>query len=173
MTVHRPIDETFSADPQTERRADAFSERVGAGTGGLIDEAKTMAIGLAEREKRRLADNIALRARAIRQAAQPFRVTDPVLAEGIESVAETLDATADHIGLEDMDDLVEEVSDVVRRQPVLVIGAAALLGLAAGRFLRAAFDDPETPRRPAKASATTPPPPPGGYADWDDEGTLP
>lgn len=88
------------------------------------------------------ADEVQQAADAATSAANSF---DPgtMQAEAARQVAHQLEAVARQIRTADLDDTVRQVSSFARRNPALFIGAAALAGFAATRFLKAR--DPQRP----------------------------
>lgn len=58
-------------------------------------------------------------------------------AEAVRRVAEGIEGVANQIRTTDMDTVIRETSEFARRNPLLFIGAAAAVGFAATRFLKA------------------------------------
>jgi ElaB/YqjD/DUF883 family membrane-anchored ribosome-binding protein len=109
----------------------------------LLGEARGLAIDMAEREKEALSHAVARRAQALKSASAPFQETDPALAEGLLDIAEGVARGAAHLETHSIPDLMDDAGDWIRDNPLLALGAAALVGVAAGRFLRAGTE-PDT-----------------------------
>lgn len=89
-------------------------------------------------------------------------------AEAVRRVAEGIEGVANQIRTSDLDTIVREVSGFARRNPLLYIGAAAVVGFAATRFLKATSPDQARAGDPWSSSNTT-------YAStepFDDHGSV-
>ncbi|WP_208347026.1 hypothetical protein [Pseudaestuariivita rosea] len=64
-------------------------------------------------------------------------------AKAAEQVANGLEQAASQIRSADLNDIVDNVSDFARRNPLVFLGGAALLGFAATRFLKARAPEPD------------------------------
>ncbi|MCF8479297.1 MAG: hypothetical protein K9H25_02585 [Rhodospirillum sp.] len=103
----------------------------------LLGETRDLALNMAEREKDALSQAIARRAQALKAASAPFRDTDPALADGLLEIAEEVARRAAHLEARPLPDLMDDAGGWIRDNPILALGAAALVGVAAGRLLRA------------------------------------
>lgn len=91
-------------------------------------------------------------AEAARSAADEFQSASPH-AQHLSAVADQIDAASDRLRAMDTTEIAGHVRDVARRNPLVFLGGAALLGFAAARFLKAS-DAPD--RNPwATADADT------------------
>jgi hypothetical protein len=88
-----------------------------------------------------------------------------------ESGAERLDRAGQYLNDADADELLHRLEDFGRQQPLLIAGAGLLLGIAAGRFLKASstnryytspryIESRTAPARPAQDTWATQPLPP-------------
>lgn len=129
---------------------------------GLAEDAKATARAVAEDRAATLRDTASQRvsntAAAANAAAGHF---DPasLQAEALHGIADRVDEFAARLRQGDVSALASEVGDFARRNPALFIGAAALAGFAATRFLKArgpapaaAFDDTDPWGHPDHAS---------------------
>ena len=116
-----------------------------AGTGGKMKqevvklkvEAGSKARSAAEEGKSKAADTLSSVSRATREAAEKLKGSEvDMLAPYVESAADSIDGFADRMREKSVDDLVDDVRELVRRSPVLVIGIAAVAGFLVSRFLR-------------------------------------
>ena len=89
------------------------------------------------------ADEVNQAAQAAFSAAGAF---DPgtVQAQAARQIAQSLESLAHQVRTTDLADTVDRVSGFARRNPAVFIGAAALAGFAATRFLKARDPSPTT-----------------------------
>jgi len=83
----------------------------------------------------------------LRRAARDGNGADSPVARIAESAADNLQRFSDSLRDRDLDGLLRDAESFARRQPALFIGAAALVGFLAVRFLKAS--DSAEPRRPS------------------------
>jgi hypothetical protein len=80
-------------------------------------------------------------ASSLRDTAQQMRIEgDPQkqrFAQVADSGAERLERAGQYLTEADADELIHKLEDFGRQQPLLIAGAGLLLGIAAGRFLKA------------------------------------
>jgi hypothetical protein len=74
---------------------------------------------------------------ALRRAARDGNGADSPVARIAESAADNLQRFSDSLRDRDLDGLLRDAESFARRQPALFIGAAALVGFLAVRFLKA------------------------------------
>lgn len=127
---------------RTAQVADAARRAAGdlrGEVGDAVDRRSTMA-----------GDQVAGAARDMR------RVADTMRDEGREGPARLVDAAAvradrlaDYLERADAETMLADVRAVARRSPALVVGGAAVLGLALGRLVKSAEAEPDTHRRAA------------------------
>ncbi|WP_420862966.1 hypothetical protein [Algirhabdus cladophorae] len=118
-----------------------------------MDQAKDMA-----------ADKTQETADAADAAAAQFDPASPQ-AEAMQHVADHIEGVASQLRHADVTKLASQASDVIRRNPLLFIGGAAVAGFAAARFLKArdpqpahsGHDDPWGMPSPAKHNSPSDP----------------
>lgn len=94
----------------------------------------------AEDVKDQAADKVQQAANAADAAALQFDPASPQ-AQAVNQVAEHIEDVAAKLRSADVRDLADQATDFARRNPALFIGAAALAGFAAARFLKASAPD--------------------------------
>ncbi|MEO6396171.1 MAG: hypothetical protein ABIO40_09710 [Devosia sp.] len=116
----------------------------------LADEAKARiadaadkAKGLASEQKDLLASQIGGVADAMKRAADDLEASNGASAGYARTIADNANQLSSLIRENDVDRLMQMAQDFGRRQPVAFMGAAALLGFAASRFLRASASRPQ------------------------------
>ena len=124
----------------------------------IVDEAAEAVDEATDRAKT-VADNAAARARAeaeLQTAAVTGRVSrevdgaasalrgaadrippDSAAGRSFNQLADSLSGAADSLRTRDLNQIVEDVRGMARRNPLMFVGGAALLGLAAARFAKA------------------------------------
>ena len=128
--------------------------REGAGTtGGVIEQAKQktgqvveqvqqQAATRLDRQKENAVTGLSRVADTVRQMGQNLRGQEQqgaiaeYAAQYGERAAEQIERFTDYLREHDVNQLVGEVEDFARRQPVIFIGGAFLLGFAGARFLK-------------------------------------
>lgn len=108
-------------------------------------------------------------ASALRTAADELRSGSPQ-ERTLSQIADTLADASDALRSKDLGEMVGAVNDFARRNPMIFLGSAALIGLAATRFAKASArphhpggeDTGTLKRQPTNASATTSPGMPTG-----------
>jgi hypothetical protein len=107
-------------------------------TGDLVDQATAQATPQLESRKDQVVEGLGSTARALYQTSRQLREQEAAapVAEYAERAAARVERLADHLRERDLSELIGEVEDFARRQPVLFVGGAFTLGLFAARFLK-------------------------------------
>jgi hypothetical protein len=132
-----------------------WSERIREGAKVLKDEASNKlnkvaaalrkeADQMLEGPKEQAAEKISSVGAVIEKAGKVLQVgrTDP-LANYVNLTAERTHRAASYLRKTDLAEMTEDAAEVARRNPLTVYSAIFLVGIAAGRFLRAATDGDE------------------------------
>jgi hypothetical protein len=122
------------------------AERVATGAASVAkvtlesaaDQAVQRGRDVAENQKRALADQIHVIARGLRAIGNELAKDMPGAAGFVEEGASRLDEVSMALREKQLGDLAGEAARLGREHPILLFGAAALIGLAASRFLKAA-----------------------------------
>ncbi|WP_157960630.1 hypothetical protein [Primorskyibacter marinus] len=99
-------------------------------------EAEKIAEGQANAARQRVADEVGSLGGALRKAARDLE-TGTIQEQAMSRVAEGIADLSDNIATADLRQGVDDMAGYARRQPVAFLGAAALLGFAGARFLKA------------------------------------
>jgi hypothetical protein len=142
------------AREQAAGLADLAKEEVSA----VADKARSMAAD----QKDMLAEQVGGMAEAIDRAASELETSNGPSAQYARIIADNAQKLSATIRDNSVDDLLGIAQDFGRRQPALFVGAAALLGFAASRFVTASAK-----RREEQQSATVPDN--GGYQEYAGE----
>jgi len=110
-----------------------LAEKAKAQVGELADKAK----GMANEQKQLLASQLGGISDALDKVASELETRDDTTASYVRSVAQGAERVTSMVRDRDVDEIVSMVQDFGRKQPAAFIGAAALLGFAASRFIMA------------------------------------
>jgi hypothetical protein len=111
-------------------------ERLQDAATGLVDQAARTAEAQASTTMTRAGETIEQIARAIRDAGSGLRDEQPQIAGIADTAAERIESAATYLRDHDAGETLEEVQQMARRQPALVIAGGLALGLLVGRVLR-------------------------------------
>jgi hypothetical protein len=153
-----------TARQKTEEQAGQIVESGRSALRDQIDQRSTQA----GRQAQSLASSLRDTATQMRMEGDPQKQRFAGIAE---SGAERLDRAGQYLNDASADELLHKVEDFGRQQPLLIAGAGLLLGIAAGRFLKASstnryYSSPRYTRsrsletRPAQDTRATQPLPP-------------
>jgi len=131
---------TVAKKSTTEKAVDATKSTAKSVAAKVADTTHASA----EAAKHSVADEVSGVASALRNAARDMRNGSPQ-ERTIGQIAESLADAGDAIRGKEMGDVVRDVGDIARRNPVLFLGGAALLGFAATRFVKAGQPETQNP----------------------------
>lgn len=129
---------------EAESTAHELAEQARAQLGQAAEKVK----GMASEQKDFVAGQLESVATAVSRVADELRAEDAATAGYARSIADGMRRLSDTVRDRDVDDLVHVAEDFGRRQPAAFMGAAALAGFAASRFLFASAS-----RRSARSGA--------------------
>lgn len=127
-------------DPSMEQEhplAEAGQE-AGESVGRLAEKASSMGIERADQAREMTADGLEKLASTVRRVGTDMEAEQPMIANVASTAAEQAERAAGFLRETDARELIHNVEDVARRQPLLFVGGAFLLGMAASRFIKAA-----------------------------------
>jgi hypothetical protein len=105
---------------------------------GLKDQATQQAASKLDDRKGQAAEGITSFAGALRQAGDQLRQSDQNnVAQYTDQAAERIEQFASYLQGQDLGQMVDEVERFARRQPMIFMGGAFLLGILGARFLKA------------------------------------
>ena len=134
---------TGQKPPVTQQAKQAAADIADKAKGAAADTAQKVADtarSQADAAKSAAADEISGVASAMRAAAEEMRSGSPqerTFGQIAEGIADVSDAMRE----KDLSTMVQDVSDFARRNPLVFLGGAALIGFAATRFARASRPD--------------------------------
>lgn len=119
--------------------AAAASEELKSRAQGAADTVATEAGNYAGQAKDAAADEVKGVASALRTAAEEMRSGSPQ-ERTFSQIAESLADASDTMRDKDLGEMVGAVTDFAKRNPMVFLGSAALIGFAATRFAKASSD---------------------------------
>ena len=130
--LDQPIDGVQSQQhPLAEAGRDA-----GETVGHIAERAGSMGLQRADQAREMAADGIGQLADTVRRVSSETQ--QPMIADVASTAADQAERLAGFLRETDAREIVANVQDVARRQPLLFVGGAFVLGLAASRFIKAA-----------------------------------
>jgi hypothetical protein len=87
-------------------------------------------------QKQRAADSLSGVAQTLRSTTQNFQTDQDGIGRYINEAADRVDSLAHYLHDRELNDIVDEVEDFARRQPVAFLGGAFALGILGARFLK-------------------------------------
>lgn len=106
--------------------------------GHLAERATDIGLQQADRGRQAAADGIGHLADSIRRLSVEMESEQPAIAGVASTVADQADRTAKFLSESDAREIIAKVEGAARRQPLVFLGGALLLGAIAARFLKAA-----------------------------------
>jgi len=161
---------TASSSPDLAADANALLDEAKSTASRVAEEAKQQAAGLADRAKQEvgaatdkvrsiaadqkdvLAAQVGGVADAMQRAASDLEMNDGASAHYARLIADNAEKLSETIRNNNVDQLLGIAQDFGRRQPALFVGAAALLGFAASRFVLASAKRREDEQAAAMSS---------------------
>ncbi|RYE08768.1 MAG: hypothetical protein EOP22_12175 [Hyphomicrobiales bacterium] len=187
-----PIDTSLgtSTPPDLAADANALMDEAKAAAGKIADEAGEQIASLTDRAKQevgdatekvkslagdqkdQLADQMGGVAEAMERAADELDASNGDTARYARMIADNAEKLSSTIRDNSVDDLLGMAQDFGRRQPAMFIGAAALLGFAASRFVMASAKRRDAAIEPAPAYQPNSTSPQQGPADSQSLGEM-
>ncbi|WP_299785098.1 hypothetical protein [uncultured Marivita sp.] len=133
-----------SAGSEAKQKAGALAEQAKSAAGDVAQNAASAAKDQADAAKSSVADEVSGVASALRTAAEEMRSGSPQ-ERTFGQIAEGLADASEAMRNKDLSEMVQDVSAFARKNPLVFLGGAALIGFAATRFAKASSsNDPQT-----------------------------
>lgn len=125
------------ATQQAKQGSGQAMEQAQAKMGQALDKVEEKATSQAETQKVRAAEMVSQAAQAIHQTGDQLRQQDQQsVARFADMAAGRLDNLSGYLRQKDVQEMIDDVQDMARRQPMLFLGGAFAAGLLAARFLK-------------------------------------
>lgn len=139
---------------EVAHQAAALGEEAKSKVEGMAEKAK----GMAGEQKELVARHLGAISEALQNAASTLEGKDEGSAHYVRLIADAAEDLTASVRDNDVDDIVTIAQDFGRKQPAAFLGAAALLGFAASRFVAASASRPrETPTSASSTSVASTP----------------
>lgn len=122
---------------EVKQQASAIGEEAKAQLGEMAHDMADKARGMAAEQKEMVAGHLSGVASALDRVATELETDGEPIARYARMVADGADRMTSAVADHDVDELLEMAQEFGRRQPAAFLGAAALLGFAASRFVMA------------------------------------
>jgi hypothetical protein len=132
-TLESPSDTDTGTHPIAEAGKDA-----GESVSQLAERATDVGIKQADRGREQAASRIEEVAQTIRRVSTDMQGEQPQVANVAMTAAEQAERVAQYLRQTDTRQMIGRAEDAARRQPLLFVGGAFLLGVAVSRFFKAA-----------------------------------
>lgn len=136
-TLDEPAIDVANGDESTHPLAEAGRD-AGESVGHLAERATDIGIRQADRGRQQAASGIDQVAKTIRRVSTDMQIEQPQIANVALGAADQAERIAQYLRETDARQIIGNVEDVARRQPLIFLGGAFLLGVAASRFIKAA-----------------------------------
>ncbi|MDQ3691734.1 MAG: hypothetical protein M3406_17215 [Chloroflexota bacterium] len=141
-TLDDPTDTTFAPDTGQESHPLAEAGKDATESAGhLAERAADIGLQQADRGRETAASGIDQVAQSIRRVSTDMLSEQPGIANAAMTAADQAERVAQYLRQTDARQIISKVEDVARRQPLVFLGGAFLLGAAASRFIKAAGGD--------------------------------
>lgn len=132
---------TLAGDTATGEEQHPLTEagqEAGQTAGRVAERAAGIGFQQADRVREQAAEGLQQLASKVRQSSTDLESEQPAIANIATTAADQAEKIAGFLRETDARQLVQSVEDVARRQPLLFVGGAFILGIAASRFIKAA-----------------------------------
>jgi len=145
MTTNNPTSTMDQPTTGTETHPLAEAGREATESAGHIaGRAADLGIQQADRGRELAAEGLDKVASTVRRLSTDMQIDQPQIANVAMTAADKADDVARYLRETDARQIISNVEDTARRQPLFFIGGAFLLGLAAARLMKAG--SPDTPQ---------------------------
>ena len=122
---------------QVKETVGQVTEQAQQAAGQVVDQARQQVSSRLAGQKERAAEGLTGVVHALRQTSQQLREQDQqAVTDYIETAASQVERISNYLKQNDLGKSVDDVERFARRQPVLFLGGAFVLGLLGARFLR-------------------------------------
>jgi hypothetical protein len=137
---------TLGTSTEPEHPLAEAGQEVGQTAGHVAERATGIGVQQADRIRMQAADGLQQLAGSVRSASSDLS-DQPAIANLATTAADGTERVATFLRETDARQMVGAVEDIARRQPLIFVGGAFLLGIAASRFIKAAGGGSGSARR--------------------------
>ena len=149
MTTSDPItfdEETVATGPATFDDSDPLDDagkQAAEKAGEIAGRATDIGFQQADKGRDMAAEGITHVADSIRRVSRDMETNQPTISNLADSAAEQADRLASYLRDNDARQMINNVEDMARRQPLLFLGGAFVLGVATARLFKAGTTTPK------------------------------
>ena len=132
---------SFDTQPSETHPLAEAGQQATASAGHLAERAADVGLKQADRGREMAAEGIDKVAQTVRRISTDMQTDQPQIANAALTAADQAEKVAQYLRQTDARQIIGNVEDVARRQPLIFLGGAFLLGVAASRFIKAAAGD--------------------------------
>ena len=155
-TIDEPTASTASTAYQEPDPLTDAGRVAGERAGHLADRASDVGFQQADKVTDQAAEGVGQVADSIRRVSLDMQTDQPAISNFAETAAEQADRLAAYLRDTDARQMLSTVEDAARRQPLLFLGGAFVLGVAASRLLKAGSSQTRSVAYRSPYSATGP-----------------
>lgn len=137
QTMDEPMAGSSEGSESTHPLAEA-GQQAADSAAHLASRAADLGLQQADRGREHAANGIEQVGETIRRITTDMQVDQPAIANVAETAADQAERVAAYLREHDAREILGNVEDFARRQPLLFLGGAFVLGVAASRFIKAA-----------------------------------
>ena len=131
------IDEPAGTEPLQESPLAEAGREAGDSAGHLAERATDIGFQRVDQGREQVAEGIGQLAGTIRQVSTDLGTNQPMIADVAATAADQAERIGQYLRETDAKQIITNVEDLARRQPILFLGGAFVLGLVASRLLKA------------------------------------
>ena len=144
-TIVEPITDSTEDSESAHPLAEA-GQQAADSAGHLASRAADLGLQQADRGRESAANGMERVAETLRRVTSDMQVDQPAISNAAETAAEQAQRAATYLREHDAREILGNVENLARRQPLLFLGGAFVLGVAASRFIKAAAGGPSSDR---------------------------
>jgi predicted amidohydrolase YtcJ len=144
-TYDQAKEKTGEAVDQAKAKTGEVVDQAKQAAGSVVDQAKQTATSQVSERKDMAADGLGTVADTLRQASETMRGEQNIgpLVGVAAAAADRVESLSGYLRDTDVNDLVRDVENFARRQPLLFLSGAFALGLLGARFLKSSTPQPD------------------------------
>jgi hypothetical protein len=136
-TYADPVSTTENGSSMEQHPLAEAGQHAGQSVGMLAERATDMGFQQADRARDKAAEGLTTVTETIRRMSMDMQ-DQPAIANVADTVADQAERIGEYLRTTDARQILSNVENAARRQPILFLGGAFMLGLAASRLLKAA-----------------------------------
>jgi hypothetical protein len=137
-TIDEPTGSQFATETAEAHPLVEAGQQAKASAGQLAERAADVGIQQADRGREAAAEGFHKVAETVRRFSTDMQTDQPQIANAAQTAADQADRLAQYLRENDARQIIRTVEDAARKQPIIFLGGAFVLGVAVSRFIKAA-----------------------------------